>query len=293
VASRPAIEIALRLTLTLGLVAVIGVGAGCAPSLSTFQPAHVAPKGHLSAGAGFEAGVPIGAFSTVLDTAKDLSRKATADPPVPLTADEKWRILDAGVNLVLVTPSFGPHFGVNYTPIDRLEVGVRRAGSAWRGGVRYQILDHTTGPFDLTVGLGVSRFSYEFPISDQIPVLKLDDFSRWQFDVPALIGTSRDWFRVWIGPKFLFTSFDTRLRLVLPSETTVATFDGTAAFVGGQGGFAVGYRRLFLALELTMGNTFGTAHLRAGIPDPATPTTHDTKVSSFTVFPSLGLMGEF
>jgi hypothetical protein len=171
-----------------------------------------------------------------------------------------------------------------------VEVGVRYAGAAWRVGVRTQLLDHESGPFDLTVGLGVSRFSFSFPLSDQIPGLSLSDFSRWQLDVPLLVGTSRDWFRVWAGPKLLFTTFSTELTLTLPNETTLASFHGTGAFWGGQGGFAIGYRRLFVAFELTLVEATGSAHVSAvGLNPP----THDLDVSSFTIFPSVGLMGEF
>lgn len=269
-------------------VGVVGVGPGCAPSLSTFQPAHVAPKGHIAAEAGLEGGLPVGAFSNLVDAGKTLaSRGANGEK---LSDGDKWKIFDAGVNLALTMPSIGPHVAVAYTPVDRFEIAVRYAGSAWRGGARYQILDHTTGPFDFTVGVGVARFSFEFPISDQIPVLKLDDFSRWQVDVPILVGTSRDWFRVWAGPKILLTTFETQLTLSLPNnDTTVARFDGKAGALGGQAGFAIGYRRLFFAVELTLAEAFGTAHLTAPLLNPPT---HDTSVSSFTIFPAFGLMGE-
>jgi hypothetical protein len=264
------------------------LGAGCAPSLSTFQPAHVAPKGHVSASMGIEGNAPVGAFGTLLDDGKTLAQQGLNGRT--LTSDDKWKIFDAGVNLILLTPSVTPHVAVTYVPLEHLEVGVRYAGSAWRGGVRYQLLDHERGPFDLTVGLGVARYSFGFPISDQIPGLSLSDFSRWQLDVPILVGTSRDWFRVWAGPKLLFTSFSTELTLSLPGDITVASFDGTATFVGGQGGFALGWRRLFVAFELTLAEALGTAHLSApGLGPP----THDTDVSSFTIFPSLGLMAEF
>jgi hypothetical protein len=271
------------------IVSVAGLAGGCAPSLSTFQPAHVAPKGHLSASAGLEGNVPVGAFETLINDGKSLAQQGANMQP--LTDDQKWQIFDAGVNFILLTPSVTPHFAATYVPLDKFEVGVRYAGSAWRGGVRYQLVDRGRGPFDLTVGLGVSRFSYEFPLSDQIPGLSLSDFSRWQIDVPILVGTSRDWFHVWAGPKVLFTTFSTELKLTLPAETpTLASFDGTATFLCGQGGVALGYRWLFFAFELTLAEALGTAHLTAvGLAPP----THDTKISSFTVYPSLGVLAEF
>jgi hypothetical protein len=234
---------------------------------------------------GFEAGVPTGAFDAIVDTGKTLARRGQMGDT--LTTDEEWQIFDAGINLMVNLPSVGPHFAIAYVPVGRLELSVRYAGAAYRGGVRYQFLDHTNGPFDLTLGAGVSRFSFEFPLSDQIPGLELEDFSRWQVDVPLLIGTSRDYFRVWAGPKVLFTTFDTALKLTLPNDQILATFDGNSAFVGGQGGVALGYKHAFVAFELTIMKTFGTAHLSA----PALGT-HDTNLSTLVVFPSLGLIIE-
>src|SRR5215471_13335525 len=257
------------------MVVLVGlVGLGCAPSLSTMQPAHVPPKGHVSVTAGFEAGASVSAIETLVDTAKDLARQGQMGQP--LTDDDKWRIFDAGVNVLMDTPTIGPLFAVAYTPVNRLELGVRYAGAAWRLGARYQVLDRATGPFDMTVALGVSRFAYEFPLSDQIPGLELKDFSRWQADVGFLIGTRRDFMRVWVGPKALFTKFETELDLTLSGDQTLARFEGQAAFVGGQGGLALGYKHVFLAFELTLAEMFGTAHLTS----PAlNPPSHDTHLS--------------
>jgi hypothetical protein len=262
--------------------------ASCAPSLSTFQPAHVPPKGHVQVGAGLEIGIPVGAITDAIEQGKQLADRAQAGQA--LTDDERWQIFDAGVNLVLNAPAVGPHLGLALTIINRLELSLRYAGTAWRLGGRYQLLDRLTAPFDMVAGVGISRSSYKFPLADSIPVLKLDDFQRWQIDVPLLIGTSRDWVRVWMGPRFVVTSFDTRLTLVLPSETQVASFEGTAYYLGGQGGVAIGYRKVFVAFELTIAEALGTAHLTSvGLQPP----THDSKVTGLVIYPSFGLLGEF
>jgi hypothetical protein len=263
-------------------------GIACAPSLSTFQPAHVAPKGHATASAAIEGGVSVGGIESLVDAGKAVAQRGQQQGT--LTSDEIWQVLDAGVDVLLASASIGYRFAATYTPVERLEVGIGYAGLAWRLGARYQLLSHATGPFDLTAGLGVARFSYAFPLSDQIPGLSLDDFTRWQIDVPVALGTSRDWFRVWVGPKILLTSFETQLTLSLPNQpATVARFDGKGAFLGGQGGVALGYRWLFLAVELTLAEAFGTAHVTAVGLDPPT---HDTKLSGLTVFPTVGLIGE-
>ena len=260
---------------------------GCAPALSTFQPAHVAPAGHILAEGGLEVAIPTGAILDGLDTAKGLGTRAQNGEM--LTDAQKLQILDAGVNLVVNAPAIGPHLGIAYTLIDRVEANLRFAGQAFRFGGRYQILKRDSGPFDMTVGLGVSRFSYEFPISDQIPVLKLDDFSRWQIDVPLLIGTSHDFVRVWAGPKLLLTWFETQLTLQIPNDVSVARFDGHATYLGGQAGLALGYKHAFVAVELTIAESFGSARTTvAGFNPPS----HETKISTLIVYPSIGIMIE-
>src|SRR6187399_2246564 len=99
----------------------LGLTAGCAPSLSTMQPAHVAPKGHVQAAAGFEISAPTGTISRVIDTGKTLS-------DMNLTPEQKQQVFEAGVNVVVVPPSLGYHFAANYTVLDNWEVGLRYAG---------------------------------------------------------------------------------------------------------------------------------------------------------------------
>jgi hypothetical protein len=261
--------------------------AACAPSLSTFQPAHVAPRGHVQVSMGLEAAVSVGALADAIDAGKSLASKAAAGQT--LTDDEKWRLFDAGINLVLNAPSVGPHFGLAYTLLPRFEMNLRYAGTALRVGSRYQLLARASGaPVDVVVGLGVAHYSFEFPIP-QIDIIKIEDFSRWQLDIPLLVGTSRDWYRVWAGPKLVFTWFDTRMALALPSERPVAMLDGSAYYVGGQAGFALGYRSLFVAFELTMASASGSASVTSiGLNPP----TRNTALSTFLVYPSFGLMGE-
>jgi hypothetical protein len=269
-------------------VAAVAFVSACAPSLATLQTAQVAPRGHATAAMGLEVGVPIGTLPAFISVGRGLARQGQRGNT--LTDAQKWQVFDAGVNLLLEGATVGADFALTYTPLDRFEVGLRYTGGAWRVGFRYQLLDHLRAPFDLTVGVGLSRFAYPLPLSNDLPGLSIDDFSRWQLDIPILVGTSRDWFRVWGGPKVLLTSFSTQLRLSLPNDDIVARFDGDASFVGAQGGFAIGYRKLFVAFELTLAEGFGTAHLTA---PSLSPPTHDTTLSNFVVFPALGFLGEF
>jgi len=263
----------------------------CAPSLSTFQTARVPPKGHYAVAAGFEGSIPVGTLLDAIDTGKDLGGKIQRGQT--LTSEEKWRVFDAGMQLLLSPPSVGYHLMVAYVPLDKLEVSLRYAGSALRLGTRYQLLGRETGPFDMSAGIGISRFTYALPLSDYIPVLKMDDFTRWQIDVPLLIGMQNRFFRFWAGPRFVATFFDTRLTLELPSgeSPVLAAMSGNAYYVGGQSGIGLGYRWIFLAFELTVTEMMGHAQVSAPLITDMPSRTLD--LSGLVIYPSIGLMGEF
>jgi hypothetical protein len=225
-----------------------------------------------------------------INTGKDLGDKIESGQT--LTSDEKWRMFDAGMQLLLSPPSAGYHLSAAYVPVERLEVSLRYAGSALRLGTRYQVLDRETGPFDMSAGIGISRFTYTLPISDYIPVLKMDDFTRWQIDVPFLIGMQNRFFRFWTGPRFVATFFDTAMRLDLGvADQVLASMSGHAYYLGGQSGIGVGYRWIFLAFELTITEMVGHAHVNA--PAITDAPSRDVDLTGLVIYPSIGLMGEF
>lgn len=262
---------------------------GCATPLSTFQTARVAPKGTWTAAAGFEGSIPVGTLGDIVDAGESLGDRASHGQA--LSSNQSWQVFDAGLQLLLGPPSFGYHFMAAYVPADRLEISLRYAGSALRLAGRYQLLYRDDGPFDMNVGLGVARFTYGIPMSSFIPVLKVDSFSRWQLDVPLLIGTQNRWFRAWTGPRFVATFFDAGLRIETSSQSVGATLSGSAYFVGGQAGLGIGYRWLFVAFELTVAEMLGGASAKA--PGLADAPTHDLELSGLVIYPSIGLMGDF
>jgi hypothetical protein len=264
-----------------------GFVGGCAPSLATLQPAHVAPKGHIQAAAGFEVGVPTGTIATVVDVGQSLGRQARTRM---LTDAEVIQIFDAGVSWASSPPSVGQHFALAYTLVDRTEIEIRYAGGGWRLGGRYQALDHSSAPFDMVVGFGIARSTVGVPLGDQIPYLTVRDFNRWTFDLPVLIGTSRDWFRTWAGPRVLYSRFDAGFTATLPmNRVETATLEGHALYLGGQGGVAVGYRYVFIGLELTLARLFGSATASTTVSVPA----HPTDISGLVVYPAVAIMAEF
>jgi len=221
------------------------VAAGCGPTLATLQPAHVAPAGHVQVAAGFEVGVPTGTVAQAVDAGRTLSSRARAcnDQSCQLTPAEKGQLYGAGVSLTASPLSYSQHLAVSYGFDGRAEAGLRWAAGNWRAQGRYQLAraQQNDGPFDATVGLGVSYSSTGIPMGDVLPVLKVDDFSRWTIDVPLTIGTSRSWFHAWTGVKLAYTRFETKMHLELPNsdDVSLASFEGHGLYALGQGGVAV------------------------------------------------------
>lgn len=241
----------------------------------------------MQATAGMEIGIPTGTVDRVIDSGRTLASQANDRM---LTDAEVDQLFDAGVNLVASPPSVGQHFALAYTVVDRTEVQVRYAGGGWRLGGRRQLLRHEDGPFDLVVGLGVARATNAIPFGDYVPYVEAEDFTRWTFDLPALIGTSRSWFRVWVGPRLLYSRFGTRVTVTLPNNPVEGgQLEGHAFYFGGQGGVAVGYRYAFFGVELTMGELRGSATTTPLLSAP----TRTTDVNGFVVYPAFALMGEF
>lgn len=281
------------ITFFLGLAApaAAALSTGCAPALSTFQPAHVAPKHHVQAEVGMDISVPTGTIIDAIDTGVSTAIVA-AEGKRELTEEEIERLYRAGTSLTLNPPSVTPHVGVAFTVVDNLEVGLRYATSSLRLAGRYQFLKKQDHGVDATVGLGVGYFLFGLPLSG-LPVLNLDDFSRFQLDVPLLFGTHGTWYRVWGGPRFMYTHFGTELNLEIPDtygfgKIELASVSGNGFYVGGQGGVAVGYKYVFLGFELTL-----VELIMRGRFEVLNKPVRDLDVDSFIVYPTIGLMGEF
>ena len=277
-----------RVSARAGLGLLLVAAAGCAPSLATLQPAHVAPRGHLQATAGLEVAVPTGTLVRAVDAGRTLAQTSKTQM---LSAEDQGRLFDAGVTFAVSPVSVVSHFALSYGIYDRTEVGLRYNSGAWRLGGRYQLLRHEEDPLDMVVGAGVARSATSMPVGDAISVVSVDDFTRWTGDLSLLVGTSRSWFRVWVGPKLVYTHFDTSLRETLSmNEQELATFVGHGLYYGGQGGLALGYRYLVLAVELTLMELSGSASTSTTTLATGART---TDISGFVVYPAFALMGEF
>jgi hypothetical protein len=257
------------------------------------QPAHVAPKHHAQAEFGMDVSIPTGIIPDLIDVADTLIDAAGERALTDEEVNELYRVSTAAA---LNPPGATPHIGIAFTVVDNLEVSLRYASSSLRLGSRYQFLHKEKHKVDASVGLGLGYFILPVPLGDTFdPIVTLDDFTRFQVDVPLVFGTSGSWYRLWGGPRFMYTHFGTELTLgipeipnVAPARSEVASFNGNGVYVGGQAGVAVGYRYVFLGFELTVVRLIMDGKLEVLRNNVAT-----FDLSSTIVYPTIGLMGEF
>ena len=243
----------------------------------------------MSLEAGLDASLPSGALSRTIDAAKAL---ANADM---LTEAEKRTVFGAGFNLALSPPSVVEHVGLTYAPWTGWEIGLRYAAQAWRVGARRQLLSQAqdgTG-WDVTIGLGIQRFGFALPIDEVIPIVRLENFSRYNFDLPLVAGRRGDFYRIWGGPRLVLSRYGAELALRAPEQAgsvaneELASVEGQGAYIGLQGGAALGYKMLFLAFELTVVRLLGSARLQAFGTDS------DIDTGTWLIYPGLALLGEW
>ncbi len=271
----------------LSFLALATLVSACAPTLSSMTPAEVARPQHVQAEMGMDVSVPTNALNDLVSAGESL-----ADSQAPLGTEDQRRLLRAGAALALNPPSVNAHVGVGVGIGHGAEVQGRLVSGGWRLGGRYQFLNAKDHGIDLSAGLGIGRTSWTIGTDTLEPILEFDDYTRWQVDVPILLGASGSWYRWWGGPRILVGSYSAGMTLSQSSEGTRYGVDltGKSAYFGGQLGGALGYKHIFFAAELTVVRFSTDAKLRTHGAEAGDFT---TSVSGAVVYPALGLMGDF
>ena len=253
----------------------------CTTALSTTQTADTLPKGHwrLTAGANFA--IPASRIVSLVDKADDISKAYANDPNYTPTQQQQNDLEDAGLGLALNAPGPTPDLMLRYGLSDRFDAGARYTTTGVHGDVKVQFL-RDAGGWDGSLSLGYARHIFDGLAFDLLDKLHVDDFSRWDLEVPIIFGRKfGTWGRLWLGPKYDFGRYHIDAKIVNVAKTRTA--DGPIHYVGGFVGFSAGYKWLHAFVELTVMDMI------------ATPTIQDRKVDigGIVVVPAFGLSADF
>lgn len=257
----------------------------CGTTLSTLQPAEPMRPGHVQAQGAFDVNVPASRIVDVVDTTATLSSRYASDPSYSPTTEEQRQALGAAVGLGLSSPGVNPDLMLRVGVVKNLDAGIRWSGLAAHADAKYRFLttrdvvgDEDPG-FQGAVSVGVSKALYSGFVFDTLEFLHVDDYSRWNVEVPVIFGSRLgDFGHVWFGPKYVYShySVDASLKNVgIVSETS-----GAIHHLGAFGGAGVGYKVVFVFLELTVMDMLAKPEILG----------QKTDLGGIVVVPALGLM---
>lgn len=274
--------------LRLAPACVVLLGA-CAPALSTFTPAPVAPHQHFRGATALGVSIPTGSIGEAFDTAEKLA-EAVIDGRA-LTDDEVGDLFESTSKVLVNLPSVNYELQGRYGIVKYLDLGLRLAlPGAIRLDGRYQFLRREGSDFAASVGLGLTYYSLEIPVPSPIDeVIEIEDFTRYELDIPLLFGWSSDIGHVWFGPKLVLTSYSVSMNADLGTEIELGSISGTGLYYGVQIGGAIGYKYVWVAAELTIAGLSGSEDLEV----PALAIKRSSSLGGAVFYPAFGLILQF
>ena len=276
-----------RSLLVLGLG--LAVTTGCSTVLSTMQPAQTTPGRHVRGVMAVGVNAPIGQLSDTIDAAEAIADSGTVEP------DNINDFLTGVVGLFMNPPAVAGEFQGRYGFSDIVDVGLRVAtGGNIRADMRYRIInpEQPDGMFGST-GLGFTYASASIPVPSPIDeFIELDSITRVELDLPMLFGWSNEIWHFWFGPKFVLSFVSTGLTFKDegPIDSTPERVDASATnfYYVAHVGAAIGYKYVWIALELTIGGIGGAADITREGAEP-----FEAGYSGLELYPALGLMLQF
>jgi hypothetical protein len=171
-------------------------------------------------------------------------------------------------------PGVVTEFAIRAGLADDLDVGLRYSTNSLRLDTKYRFFHSGDGEevrenrrhsVDMAIGLAGARHLFKSPVFELLKVVQLDDFQRYDVEVPLYLST--DWgdiFRLYAAPKYVYshTSLDGKLVNYAEQGKDVSGFDASlpatvkSEFVGSTIGISVGYKYVHVFAEITGGYTF-------------------------------------
>jgi hypothetical protein len=233
---------------------------------------------------------PVGATGDTLDTLR-----ALRDIGGTLDASEVEALANAVNAGSMNPPSVDPNVTLAYGIHQRLEVGLRVGATHLGAQARVQFLRISPGIYG-ALGLQLSTSLSTLPISRFNDRIHIESYRRLDFGVPLMLGYSSSVVHLWAGPKLMFSRLSSSGHLCVRETDACAdrvTFEGEASvrYVAGQLGLALGRRRFWIALELTVARVRGSGTLRG--QHTSGESLFEGRAAGRVVQPAIGLISWF
>ena len=261
-------------------LAILCVATGCAVNLSEARPARVLRGGEFQLAEINNVVAPLGAIDDTITTAEPLVQGARAKT---LTQAQARDLAGRATAISLAGPGYGAHFDVSLGLGYRIDSSFRFGNGIYALSLRRGI-DWDTWHAALGVRGGYNSGTSVIPyLNDLNSYVEITDTTRWDLQAFAQLGREfREWGRLWLGVKAmrsLFTLTVDASELGLGREV----IDDALDYLGGNIGFALGYRYVYFVAELSVLRASG--HIAAFGAERS--------LEGTTVAPSWGILGHW
>lgn len=179
-----------------------------------------------------------------------------------LTEREVRALLDSGIVWALHYPSTSVEllgrYGVSNDILEGLDIGFRTDFSVWKADAKLQIWENDKQAWAFNLGYGRDSNI----VSSQVEWLTLTSFSRQDIDMSLIWGgRPAENFDIYLGPRILYSKIETATKIndkfqaIIPEsfssyDPSQLFFDEAMIYYGGTMGGKVGYKNIYLNLEL-------------------------------------------
>lgn len=245
-----------RACAVLGAAVAALCAISCGGGLPLLHPAQVLPSGVTSLSAGMGSNWVGGEANREIDAARAVT--AGGEPVTALSAS-------TDIAAALWSPGLFPWVAMRLGLGNQNEAGATYTGRWARIDARHALVfGHWALSLGAGAGLGLahpystnSNGTNAFGVSEPIAGLDSSSARAVALDTPVILGwhSSADIARVWFGFRPSYEHAYGTLSFTSASTTTQTDFTADALTVGGIVGFAMGLRPLFVAMELSVGES--------------------------------------
>ncbi|MGI5864785.1 MAG: hypothetical protein ACOX6T_22435 [Myxococcales bacterium] len=282
---------------TLALLSVVWA-SGCATNLSTMDTARTTPVKHVQVNMAYGIHAPLGWTSGLFDAGASMLQNKFDGKPV-FTADEAEELYESALELALMPPAAIWQLQARTGILDDLDVGLRYSTTQLRLDTKYRF--HHAGDDErrsshAAIGFAVSKYLFSNPVFDWLGYIKIDGFSRWDFEVPLLYSFEyRRSFMFYCGAKYIYTRFSLDENLynlqrkvveLADQPAIVDQVDSDMHFFGSVLGLGGGYKYVYVFTELSFGYVHSTPEMYSFIDKQKKP----RDLGGVSIYPSIGLI---
>lgn len=271
-------------------------GVGCATSLSATHTASTVPKGQVEASIHTGILVPAGVLATALsegkEAVKSMAGQAGRDGTIEIPESAARSAMVAAAAIIAGPPAPVQEITVRYGVHDRVDVGLRYSGPAFRGESHVQLY---RGPeWRVAAGVGVARHTFGGGLLDLLEKFDLANFKRTDVDLAVLAGIDGDLGAFYLGPKLVWSKYSSEGLLIDGDRVVVtgpsgeplaqAPFQlGSSLLYGAVVGGRLGWKYVWVSAELGI---YGSRY-RPNILGT------EVDLGGLVVYPTIGLAGRY